>query len=71
MATHMVAATKKTFTEVTGVVVKSGLMQKTATVRVGNKEWNPTVQKVTLDPILACLSTKNCSLIVGSTLKNQ
>lgn len=46
MATHMVAAAKKTFREITGVVVKSGLMEKTVTVRVGNTEWNPAVQKV-------------------------
>ena len=46
MATHMVAAAKKTFRELQGVVVSAGLMSKTVKVRVGGLKWNARVQKV-------------------------
>ena len=46
MATHMVAAARKTFRELHGVVVSAGLMDRTVKVRVGGREWNGFLKKV-------------------------
>ena len=46
MATPATLAARHVFRELHGVVVSSGLMDKTVKVRVGGKKYNPRVQQV-------------------------
>jgi len=46
MATHVVAAARRTFRELHGVVVKAGFMDKTVKVRIGGQKWNSEINKV-------------------------
>lgn len=65
MATHMVAAAKKTFRELQGVVVSAGLMSKTVKVRVGGLKWNARVQKHFKAPDTHLVHDPNNSLRLG------
>ncbi|KIH89094.1 hypothetical protein SPBR_07880 [Sporothrix brasiliensis 5110] len=68
MATHFVAAAKKTFRELHGVVVSSGLMQKTVKVRVGGQIWNKRVQKFFNRPETYLVHDPNDSLRTGDAV---
>ncbi|CAK7266221.1 hypothetical protein SEPCBS119000_001910 [Sporothrix epigloea] len=68
MATHMVAAAQRTFRELQGVVVSSGLMQKTVKVRVGGREWNPIVKKHFNKPQSYLVHDPNDSLRTGDVV---
>ena len=46
MATQATKAARLVFREVHGVVVSSGLMERTVKVRVGGQKWDPRVQRV-------------------------
>ncbi|KLU84589.1 mitochondrial 37S ribosomal protein S17 [Magnaporthiopsis poae ATCC 64411] len=46
MSTPMLAAAKRGFREIQGVVVSAGLMDRTVKVRVGGRVWNDQIKKV-------------------------
>lgn len=46
MSAQFVKAAKRVTHELQGIVVSSGLMDKTVKVRVGGQKWNKVVNKV-------------------------
>lgn len=64
----MVAAAKRTFRELHGVVVSAGKMQKTVKVRVGGREWNAQVQKHFNKPQSYLVHDPNDSLRTGDVV---
>lgn len=46
MSSQVAKAARRVTTELRGVVVSAGLMEKTVKVRVGGQKWNKTVNKV-------------------------
>jgi small subunit ribosomal protein S17 len=46
MSSPVAKAARRVTTELRGVVVSAGLMEKTVKVRVGGQKWNKTVNKV-------------------------
>lgn len=51
MSTPMLAAAKRGFREIQGVVVSAGLMDRTVKVRVGGRVWNDQIKKVRKESI--------------------
>ncbi|KAL8375786.1 hypothetical protein RB595_007077 [Gaeumannomyces hyphopodioides] len=71
MSTPMLAAAKRGFREIQGVVVSAGLMDRTVKVRVGGRVWNDQVKKHFKRPETHLVHDPNNSLATGDIISMQ
>ncbi|KAI5466525.1 hypothetical protein BGZ63DRAFT_421005 [Mariannaea sp. PMI_226] len=68
MSSQVSKAARRITHELHGVVVSSGLMQKTVKVRVGGQKWNKVVNKWFADPKTYLVHDPNSSLRTGDVV---
>jgi small subunit ribosomal protein S17 len=68
MSSPVAKAARRVTTELRGVVVSAGLMEKTVKVRVGGQKWNKTVNKWFADPKHYLVHDPNSSLRTGDVV---
>ncbi|KAH6890988.1 hypothetical protein B0T10DRAFT_484116 [Thelonectria olida] len=68
MSSQVAKAARRVTHELHGVVVSSGLMQKTVKVRVGGQKWNKVVNKWFADPKTYLVHDPNSSLRTGDVV---
>ncbi|ROT42695.1 nucleic acid-binding protein [Sodiomyces alkalinus F11] len=68
MSYPVTKAAKWAVSELRGVVVSAGLMQKTVRVRVGGQKYNPRIQKMFTTPKSYLVHDPNSSLHTGDVV---